>query len=113
MYMSPSITYSCVAGCGRRRSCKRPRATGDSQPERKTDAIRPISLLTLRVSGGSDSSTILILRGVIPRSMGNFPESLSQAMLVGVMLVGRLGVLGGNHLSNTTCLTQVFFKSGE
>ena len=24
--------------------------------------------------------------------MGNFPESLSRAMLVGVMLVGRLGV---------------------
>ena len=22
-------------------------------------------------------------------------------------------VLRGNHLSNTTCLTQVFFKSGE
>ena len=26
-------------------------------------------------------------------SKGNFPESLSQAMLVGTMLVGRLGVL--------------------
>ena len=26
-------------------------------------------------------------------SMGGFPESLSQAMLVGIMLVGRLGVL--------------------
>ena len=25
-------------------------------------------------------------------SIGNFPESLSQAMLVGIMLVGRLGV---------------------
>ena len=22
-------------------------------------------------------------------------------------------VLGGNHLSDTTCLTHVFFKSGE
>ena len=28
-------------------------------------------------------------------SKGNFPESLSQAMLVGTMLVGRLGVAGG------------------
>ena len=27
-------------------------------------------------------------------SVGNFPESLSQAMLVGIMLVGRLGVAG-------------------
>ena len=26
--------------------------------------------------------------------IGDFPESLSQAMLVGIMLVGRLGVLG-------------------
>ena len=27
-------------------------------------------------------------------SIGNFPESLRQAMLVGIMLVGRLGVKG-------------------
>ena len=40
---------------------------------------------------GFDSSTILILRGGIPRPLGNFLESLSQAMLVGIMLVGRLG----------------------
>ena len=38
-----------------------------------------------------DSSIILILRGGIRRPIGNFLESLSQAMLVGVMLVGRLG----------------------
>ena len=38
-----------------------------------------------------DSSTILILRGGILRSIGNFPESLSQAILVGIRLVGRLG----------------------
>ena len=42
--------------------------------------------------GGFDSSTILILRGGILMSIGDFPESLSQAMLVGVMLVGRLCV---------------------
>ena len=41
---------------------------------------------------GSDSSIILIVRGEIPRPIGDFPESLSQAMLVGTMLVGRLGV---------------------
>ena len=28
-------------------------------------------------------------------SIGNLPESLSQAMLVGIILVGRLGVGGG------------------
>ena len=53
-----------------------------------------------------DSSIILILRGGILMSIGNFPESLSQAVLVGIMLVGRLGVIarrtfwrGGNPSS--------------
>ena len=41
---------------------------------------------------GLDSSTILILLGGIPRPIGDFPESLTQAMLVGTMLVGGLGV---------------------
>ena len=41
-----------------------------------------------------DSSRILILRGGILMSIGNFPESLSQAILVGRFLVGRLGVAG-------------------
>ena len=41
---------------------------------------------------GLDSSIILISRGGIPRPIGNFPQSLSQAMLVGTMLVGRLSV---------------------
>ena len=41
---------------------------------------------------GFDSSIILILRGGIPRPIVDFPESLSQAMLAGIMLVGGLGV---------------------
>ena len=41
---------------------------------------------------GFESSIILIFRGGIPRPIGDFPESLSQAILVGIMLVGRLGV---------------------
>ena len=41
---------------------------------------------------GFDSSVIVILRGGILRYIGNFPESLSQSILVGVMLVGRLGL---------------------
>ena len=40
---------------------------------------------------GFDSSIVLIQRGGILMSIGNLPESLSQAMLVGIMLVGRLG----------------------
>ena len=31
-------------------------------------------------------------RSGIPRPIRDFPESLSQAILVGIMLVGRLGV---------------------
>ena len=42
--------------------------------------------------GGFDSSIIIILRGGISRPTGNFPERLTKAMLVGIILVGRLGV---------------------
>ena len=41
---------------------------------------------------GFDSSIVLMLRGGIPRPIGKFPESFSQAILIGVILVGRLGV---------------------
>ena len=40
---------------------------------------------------GFDSSVILFLRCGILMSIGDPPESLSQAILVGIMLVGRLG----------------------
>ena len=42
---------------------------------------------------GLNSSMILIIRGGIPMPKGDFPESLSQAIIlvVGIMLVGRLG----------------------
>ena len=41
---------------------------------------------------GFDSSIMLCLRGGMFMSIGNLPESLTRAMLVGTMLVGRLGV---------------------
>ena len=41
---------------------------------------------------GFDSSRVLILRGGVLMSIGDFPESLSQAILAGRFLVGRLGV---------------------
>ena len=46
---------------------------------------------------GSYSSRILIVRGGILLSIRNFPESLSQAILAGRFLVGRLGVGGGSR----------------
>ena len=42
---------------------------------------------------GLDSRIILILMGGILMSIGNFPESLGQAILVGIILVGRFGHL--------------------
>ena len=49
----------------------------------------PTNIVNFR---GFDSSIISFLRGGILRPIGNFPEILSQAMLAGIMLVGRLGV---------------------
>ena len=46
---------------------------------------------------GFDSSNILIVRGGIPRPIGDFQEGLSQAILVGMILVWRLGV---RHVSD-------------
>ena len=43
---------------------------------------------------GFDSSIILILRGGIPRPIGDFPESLSQAMLVGCNVSREIVVSG-------------------
>ena len=43
---------------------------------------------------GFDSSIILIIRGSILVPIGDFPESLSRAVLVGIMLLGRFGVSG-------------------
>ena len=40
-----------------------------------------------------DSNMILILTGGIPRPTGDFPEGLSQGLLAGMLLVGRLGVV--------------------
>ena len=75
-----------------------PRRTAGSaaaDPPFGPSSWRPISVLVLRfwISEGFDSSRILILRGGTPRPKGNFPEILSQQILEGQFLVGRLGVL--------------------
>ena len=60
---------------------------------------------------GFDSSIILIMRGGILMSMGNFPESLGQAMLVGIMLIGRLGVTGEHIVRDMSWLCDLCRKS--
>ena len=42
---------------------------------------------------GFDSTRILTLGGGTLMSIGNFPEVLSQRILAGIALVGRLGVM--------------------
>ena len=68
-----------------------PLGDGDSQVSglnRLVTADLRTNIMDVR---GFDSSIILILRGEIPRPIGDFPESLSQATL-GVMLVRKSGV---------------------
>ena len=68
--------------------------TGQVTPLRSTSPLSdtpnlPTNIVDFR---GFDSSIILILRGGILMSMEDFPESSSQAIVVGIMLVGRSGV---------------------
>ena len=49
---------------------------------------------------GSDSSIILILRGGIFTSIGDSPESLSRAMLVGTILVRSVFIISNRKFSN-------------
>ena len=68
-------------------------------------ANSPTNIVEFR---GFDSSIILILRGGILRPIRDFPESLSQAMLVGVMLVGRLGVFYLFDISKSSRTRELF-----
>ena len=62
---------------------------------------------------GFDSSIILNLRGGILRPIGNFPEVLSQAMLAGTMLEGKLGVpcQPVSHLCEIDCFPSLKKRS--
>ena len=61
--------------------------------ERRPAEVGPISVGTKILDfEGFNSSIILMLRGVILMSIGKFPDILSQAILVGIILVKRLGV---------------------
>ena len=64
------------------------RKDGNLVMETGCKANSPTKIMDFR---GFDSSIILILMGGLPRPLGNFPESLTQAILVGIILVGKLG----------------------
>ena len=82
----------------------RSRTTGAASPLRVEYAQSPYWHCGFR---GVDSSIILVWRGEILMSTGDFPESLSQAMLVGTMLVGRLGVRAFFYLGFDTLQSRV------
>ena len=86
---------------GQRHLC--PGGSGGRQDETKRAADRATTNLRTNIMDfrGFDSSRVLISRGVIPRPIGDFVESVTQAMLVGVMLVGTLSVC----LASTASLT--------
>ena len=74
----------------------------------RTAADLPTSIVDLR---GFDSSINLKLTGGIPRAIGNLPESLSQAMLVGIMLVGKS--VAGRQSSGSSVLTDQQRRANE
>ena len=74
-----------IGGCGGTQQLRRvSQVIGDSAADLRT------KILDFR---GLDSSRILSLRGGILISIGDFPGSLSQRILAGIILVGRLGVI--------------------
>ena len=65
-------------------------------------------------SGGFDSSIISVVRGGIPRPIGEFLEMLGQRVSVGITLVGRLGAWSfaapnkATKNDNNACLTYIY-----
>ena len=93
----------CQIGDTRERQAGGPHAGGGdgtsifgvAETERLSRAVNlPTKILDF---GGFDSSITFILRGGILMSIGNSPESLSQGILIGIILVGRLGVHEGGE----------------
>ena len=74
-----------------------------SEPASQDTANLCTKILDFR---GFDSSIILMLRGGIPRPIGNFPEVLSQRILAGRFFVGRFGV----HERQTVCAGGLYLS---
>ena len=57
---------------------------------------------------GLDSSIVLISRGGIPRPIGNFPESLTRGILLGIILVGRFSAVSIGRCPDSGLKPQTF-----
>ena len=75
--------------CARTRPVQRARGRARARVRARDMANLRTKILDFR---GLDSNIILVLRGGFPMSTGSFPESLSQRILAGIILVGRLDV---------------------
>ena len=98
--------YFYMSSGARCRSVRRRGAHAEARVAIEVSANLRIKILDIR---GSDSIRILSSRGGIPISVGgNSPESLSQAILGGITVVGRLGVLP--NLFRASKLFNTFFS---
>ena len=90
------ITTRQQQDIARRADCVRASGLGKRTGHHRKGRPRNTANLRTKILDfrGFDASITSILRGGIPRPIGNFPESLSQAILVGRILVGRLGLHG-------------------
>ena len=72
-------------------SLARGRGEGPGLPAKHRHVAPHTANLRTRILdfGGFDPSRILILRGAVPRPIGNSRESLSKTILVAIILVGR------------------------
>ena len=96
------IIIMLSAGCSVSAPAPRPRALWHDGTYFGGTANLRTEILDLR---GSDSSISFITRDGVPRPIGDFPETLSQAILVGIILVGRLGVPEPRCLESRVCKT--------
>ena len=95
----PYVMYGCYR-CVNHLRLKQSHDSDDCSAAHVVTPNPPTNIVDVR---GFDSSIILISRGGILMFIGNLPESLSQAMLVGTMLVGRLGVWFDVSIDNLNC----------
>ena len=87
-----------------------PKATATSAKLGLTANLRT-KILDFR--GFDDSSRILILRGGILMSTGNLPDILSQRILVGIILVERLGVASAAGTPKGPLPSQLFWDMDQ
>ena len=86
-------------------ACRRPNTSTIVQDYILRTANLPTKIVDF---GGFDSSIMLNLRGGIPRPIGNFPESLCQAMLVGCNVSRDIGRTANRNIASCSSRPNMF-----